>query len=147
MNKLIPNNLQQVKLKLEQFQSRLEQTKVELNRFQIPNYSTTKNEGVDNQYQYITTLGRLEKIIIEEEILYLQGWVASFESTTLEGFKLSIAGQEIPEFKLELGLPSPDIKQVYPYLNQGDRCRFSLKVALDSQFPNLPNSLVILNPL
>ena len=145
MTKSNLDNLQQVRLKLEQSKTRLEKVKAQLNNIEVPNYSTTENKGVNNQS--LTTIGRIEKIIIEEKILHLQGWVASLESTNLEGFKLSIAGREIPELKLELGLPSPDIKKAYPYLEQGDRCRFSIQIALDSEFQNLSDSLLILTPL
>ncbi len=135
------DNLQKIRFKLERSQSWLEQVKAQIDRFSIPNLPQKTNN------QELLTIGRLEQIVIEGQILRLQGWVAAFEPATLDGFKVSIAGREITQFELELSLPSPDINQVYPYIEGSDRARFCLKLTWDSELKNLEDSLVILTPL
>lgn len=96
----------------------------------------------------LPTLGRLDVAVIENQVLHLQGWVASFDSGPVDGFKVSIAGREVSDFQLTAGIPSPDVKDIYPKLESAENARFTILVPLTSQQQTLtPDSLVILTPL
>lgn len=96
----------------------------------------------------LPTLGRLDVAVIENQVLRLQGWVASFDSGPVDGFKVSIAGREVSDFQLTARIPSPDVKDIYPKLESAENARFTILVPLTSQQQKLtPDSLVILTPL
>jgi SAM-dependent methyltransferase/GT2 family glycosyltransferase len=93
----------------------------------------------------ILTLGRLDLATINNQILRLDGWVASFNSGSVSGFKVSIAGIEVGKIEQTISLPSPDIQEIYPYLDSAANARFSIQVPIIQW--HFSNSLVIVTPL
>ena len=93
----------------------------------------------------ILTLGRLDLATINNQVLRLDGWVASFNSGSVSGFKVSIAGIEVSKIEQTIGIPSPDIQEIYPYLDSAANARFSIEVPIIQW--HFSNSLVIVTPL
>ena len=93
----------------------------------------------------ILTLGRLDIATINNQVLRLDGWVASFNSGSVSGFKVSIAGIEVSKIEQTIGIPSPDIQEIYPYLDSAANARFSIQVPIIQW--HFSNSLVIVTPL
>jgi len=93
----------------------------------------------------ILTLGRLDLATINNQVLRLDGWVASFNSGSVSGFKVSIAGVEVHKIEQTMGISSPDIQEIYPYLDSAGKARFSIEVPIIQW--HFSNSLVIVTPL
>lgn len=96
----------------------------------------------------LPTLGRLEKLAIENEAVLLEGWVVSFESKRLDGIEVTIGDRQFTNFELASGLPSPDVKKNYPNIPGTDKGRYRIRIPLTPQEQQqLKNSLVVVTPL
>ncbi|WP_324238873.1 class I SAM-dependent methyltransferase [Okeania sp.] len=131
---------------------RLIQLKAELNKFKSK--SDLENqiaiEHKNNQIiqnQLLITTGSLQKVAIENQVLFIEGWVVSFEDYLLDNFKLSIAGEEIQNFELELRRDSLHLKKAFPNFKNVDKAGFLIKLPLNQKQQNWQDALVILTPL
>src|SRR4051812_37826105 len=79
------------------------------------------------------TFGRIDRAVVENDALHVNGWVVSFGPQPIDGFKLSIAGKEVTDFNLQPGVPSPDVKQAFPNLAGAEHARFLITLPLDDQ--------------
>lgn len=95
----------------------------------------------------VLTRGKLEKSIMVDGTLHLQGWVTSFEQKKLDGMLVSIAGQEFRNIELTYNLPSPGVKKKYPYIPGTEKARYQIRIPLTKQQQKqFKNSLVLLTP-
>ncbi|NEP05708.1 MAG: hypothetical protein F6K34_13275, partial [Okeania sp. SIO4D6] len=143
-----------IKLELESSKVRLTQIKTELNRFKSKSDLENSNQLVleyqNNQIiqnHLLATTGFLQKVAIENQVLFLEGWVVSFEDDLVDNFKLSIAGEEIQNFELELRRPSLHLKKAFPKLKNVDQAGFLIKLPFNQEQHNWQDVLVILTPL
>ena len=96
----------------------------------------------------IATFCYLEQAVIKNQILCLEGWVVSVNFGSADGFKVCIADRDVYDFELTLGIPSPDVKQIYQNSKGTENARFSIRIPLKSQQQEqFCDSLVILTPL
>ncbi|MGB3514156.1 MAG: hypothetical protein WBA93_34100, partial [Microcoleaceae cyanobacterium] len=96
----------------------------------------------------LPTVGNFDEAIIQNQQLRLCGWVASLNSGALDGFQISIAGQEIIEFEHSLGLPSPDVKKAFPKLDNAEVARFEVIIPISQpQVEEFDDSVIALTPL
>jgi SAM-dependent methyltransferase len=105
-------------------------------------------KGRDRKANLVQTRGHLESVIFEEGALLLAGWVAAFDATPLDGFKLTCGGEELVIDDVETCLPSPDVEAESPSLHQAGACRFRIRAQFDRE-PTLPvrTSVFTLTPL
>jgi SAM-dependent methyltransferase len=80
----------------------------------------------------IPALGYLDEVAIEDGALRLHGWTATFDSGTVDGFRISCDGEELSCEKQEIGIASPDVHAVHPHLSGSAHCRFTVWARLDS---------------
>ncbi|MCB8777749.1 methyltransferase domain-containing protein [Planktothrix agardhii 1032] len=95
----------------------------------------------------IANLGAIYFISIQDKLMIIEGWLASFKQGQVEQFRLLIGGQEITDFDLTLGLPSPDVQESYPYLDHAETARFKMQLSWQEDPEQLHNCLIILTPL
>ncbi|MCL1470957.1 class I SAM-dependent methyltransferase [Argonema antarcticum] len=96
----------------------------------------------------IQTRGNLDKVVIENDVLHLGGWVASVDAGPVEGFKIVCAGKELTDFVMALGLDSPDVEEMFPKLDCSEKARFHINVFLnEQQQEQVRDSLIVLTPL
>jgi len=90
--------------------------------------------------QHLITIGFIEKIVVENTMLCLEGWVSSFDENLVDGFKVFIEGQEIENFELELELLNPNLKNF-------NKVAFCIRLPLNQKLKNASDALIILKPL
>ncbi|MDY7002598.1 MAG: hypothetical protein SWX82_01125 [Cyanobacteriota bacterium] len=96
----------------------------------------------------LPTLGRLEKSVIINGVVHLEGWVVSFDQKPLDRIQVTIAGQEFSNLELTHSLVSPVIHKNYPNIPGTDKAKYIIKISLTpQQQQQLKNSLVVLTPL
>ncbi|MGB3468257.1 MAG: sulfotransferase family 2 domain-containing protein, partial [Cyclobacteriaceae bacterium] len=96
----------------------------------------------------LPSVGNFDEAVIQNQKLRLSGWVASLNSASVDGFQISIAGQEITEFEHSLGLPSPDVKKAFPKLDNAEVARFEVLIPVSQlQMEEFDDSVVALTPL
>ena len=117
-----------------------------LSLFPVPNIETIPSK-IFPMNQPIANLGAIYFISVQDKLMIIEGWLASFKQGQVEQFRLLIGGQEITDFDLTLGLPSPDVKEIYPYLDHAETARFRIQVSLQEDPQQLHNCLIILTPL
>lgn len=103
--------------------------------------------SVNTINQPLSTLGAIYFISSEDKLMTIEGWLASFNPAQIDQFRLVIGGQEITDFDLTLGLPSPDVQESYPYLAHAETARFRIELSLQEDPEQLQNCLIILTPL
>ncbi|WP_426548147.1 class I SAM-dependent methyltransferase [Dapis sp. BLCC M126] len=155
------DNLKKMRLELDRMQFRVAQIKTELHEFQSQSHLVqkqslqNKSKIAPNNSNYeviqnkpLATNGFLEKVVVRNQVLYLEGWVVSFDEGLADGFKVSISGQEKHNFELELELPSPHhIKQAFPQLKNIEKAGFCIKLPFSHKHQNWQDTLIILTPL
>lgn len=77
--------------------------------------------------------GSVDRIVLQNQVLGLSGWVASWKSGPVEGFKVVIGDREYTFFEQLLGIPSPDVQDIHPSLDNAQEARFRLRILLDRQ--------------
>jgi len=97
--------------------------------------------------QPIANLGAIYFISIQDKLIIIEGWLASFKQGQVDQFRLLINHQEITDFDLTLGLPSPDVQESYPYLDHAETARFRMQLSWQEDPEQLHNCLIILTPL
>ncbi|NER01850.1 MAG: glycosyltransferase family 92 protein [Okeania sp. SIO3C4] len=96
----------------------------------------------------LATLGNLNKVGIENQVLHLNGWVVSFKYGSADSFKVSIGGTEIFNFQQNFAIPSPGVKKVHPQLKGADKANFRIKIPLEQQqLEEYQDSLVVVTPI
>ncbi len=96
----------------------------------------------------VETRGHLDKVTIDDGTLTLEGWAATVGAGSVEGFRVTCAGAELTNLEVAMGLPSPDVKAIHPYLDAADGCRFRVRAGLNGVKPAQARSSVIsLTPL
>ncbi len=129
-------------------------------RIKKSNFSTTKNlrwlwkkeelKGSKQRQNVEPTLswGFIDKATVENQILSLSGWTASRDRGPLEGVKVVVGDREYSFFDQLLGIPSPDVENLHPTLDNADEARFRVRVLLDrQQIEKLGKSLIALTPI
>ncbi|NEQ74825.1 MAG: methyltransferase domain-containing protein [Okeania sp. SIO2C9] len=95
----------------------------------------------------LLTWGSIDRAVIQNQVLYLSGWVASLDAGMVEGFKVFIGNQVFSFFEQTLNIPSPDVEKNHPSLDSASHARFRLKILLNQQQINqLKHSLIALTP-
>lgn len=84
----------------------------------------------------IKSMGNLDHIRVDDETLTIQGWVASQGAGRATGLDATVSGKPCRLIEQVLHLPSPDVRAVFPALDDSDRCRFLLRVALPEGLPS-----------
>jgi SAM-dependent methyltransferase len=96
----------------------------------------------------VETRGHLDKVTIDDGTLTLEGWAATVGAGSVESFRVTCAGTELTNLEVAMGLPSPDVKAIHPYLDAADGCRFRVRAGLNGVKPAQARSSVIsLTPL
>jgi hypothetical protein len=78
----------------------------------------------------VDTRGDLGVVAVENSILIVDGWVASFDAGAMDAFKVTCGGRELTPYEAAIGLPSEDVQRVHPTLDHAERCRFRVRVRL-----------------
>jgi SAM-dependent methyltransferase len=93
------------------------------------------------------TLGRLDSVRVEAGTLRMEGWAAALSGEVVD-FAVSLGGEDCPLVEKTLAIPSDDVRQVFPHLAHGGRCRFALRAQLSAaQQGNLHDRLLAVRPL
>ncbi|QJB28015.1 class I SAM-dependent methyltransferase [Limnospira fusiformis] len=96
----------------------------------------------------LETLGCLGQVTLEGDLVRLKGWSASWGGGLVLDFRINIGGLDVPEFRVEKGLISQDVQQLFPSLDHADQARFLIYIPLSwIQQTGLFNSLVRLTPI
>jgi hypothetical protein len=96
----------------------------------------------------VETRGHLDKVTIDDGTLTLEGWAATVGAGSVESFKVTCAGTELPNLEVAKGLPSPEVKASHPDLDGAGGCRFRVRAGLNGMKPAQARSSVIsLTPL
>ncbi|NEP40312.1 MAG: methyltransferase domain-containing protein, partial [Okeania sp. SIO2H7] len=99
--------------------------------------------------EYLATLGRVDKVFIESQLLQITGWVFFLNSMPVTGFKVSVDNTQIDNINIEqiFGLPSPGVKKNHPRIQGAAKARFKLRIPLNQdQIEKSKNCLVVLTP-
>ncbi len=97
--------------------------------------------------KYLATLGKIDKVLIENQFLQITGWVFFLNSMPVTGFKVSIDNIEIDNIEQTFCLPSLGVKKHHPRIKGAAKARFKLAVPLNKdQIEQYKNCLVILTP-
>jgi SAM-dependent methyltransferase len=83
--------------------------------------------------QKISAKTCIDQIDLHDGIIRIHGWSGSIDAGAVRGFRASVSATNLPIVACELGLPSPDVKQVFPLLASGERCRFNLALELPQE--------------
>ncbi len=98
--------------------------------------------------QLAVTTGFLDQVAIENETVCLSGWVLSFESEPVTNFKVLFGSQQLTEFALTQGLPSPGVKRSHPNISAANNARFIIRQPMNKQQQQqFKDALIILIPL
>ena len=84
----------------------------------------------------VKALGMLDRVVVKEGTLTIEGWAASEGAGRVTGFHASIGGHTCPVVEALPCLPSADVKAAWPGLDDSDCCRFLLRVALPEGLPS-----------
>lgn len=84
----------------------------------------------------INCMGNLDRIRIDDQILTIEGWVGSQGAGTATGLHATVSGKSCRIIDQVLQLPSPDVRAVFPALDDSDCCRFVLRVTLPEGLPS-----------
>ncbi|NEN92823.1 MAG: glycosyltransferase family 92 protein, partial [Okeania sp. SIO3H1] len=96
----------------------------------------------------LLTIGNLGKVVLENQILQLTGWIVSLILIPVSGFKVWIGGEEYKDFKQTLGIKSPRIKKARPRLKGAEKARFCLEIPLNKiHRESYQDLLIILIPM
>jgi SAM-dependent methyltransferase len=91
----------------------------------------------------LETRGNLELVAMKGRILMIRGWAAAIDAASLDGFKVTCNGEELPIDKQRLKLSSPDVQANNPDLNEAEACRFRIRVRLESDEGSLSYPTII----
>ena len=98
--------------------------------------------------KYLATVGNLNKVVIENDLLLLNGWVVSLKYGSADSLKVSIAGTDITDFQQTLAIPSLDVKKAHPQLKGAGKARFRIEIPLEQQcLEDYQDSLVVVTPI
>ena len=78
----------------------------------------------------IKSMGNLDSIRVDDETLTIEGWAASQGGGPATGLHATVSGKTCRLIEQLLQLPSPDVRAVFPALDDSDHCRFLLRVTL-----------------
>ncbi|MEB3343449.1 glycosyltransferase family 92 protein [Okeania sp.] len=96
----------------------------------------------------LVTVGNLNTVATENDLLLLGGWVVSLKYGSADSFKVSIDGTEISNFQQNVAIPSPDVQKVRRQLQGADKARFRIKIPLEQQqLEQFQDSLVVVTPI
>lgn len=84
----------------------------------------------------ISCMGNLDRMRIDDQVLTIEGWVASRGAGTATSLEATVSGKPCLLIEQALHLPSPDVREVFPELDDSDRCRFLLRVKLPEGLPS-----------
>ena len=84
----------------------------------------------------IKCMGNLDRIRVDDETLTIEGWVASQGAGRATGIDATVSGKPCRLIEQVLNVPSPDVRAVFPALDESDRCRFLLRVTLPEGLPS-----------
>lgn len=77
------------------------------------------------------TRGYLDRAVIVNDELVLQGWVAPIQGDRpVDQFQVTFAHEQLTDLNCTLGIPSEDVKKVYPDLKGADKARFEIRATL-----------------
>jgi SAM-dependent methyltransferase len=101
------------------------------------------------QSKKIHSIGHIDSIRRINNVLEVNGWVASFDGDQVTNFFINFSEREFVEVESFEILPSPDVKEVHPKLRFADKCRFKINIVLPSfvSTEHLNNSLIELVPV
>src|SRR5262249_53353353 len=80
----------------------------------------------------VDTKGYIDTVALEDGVLRIDGWVASFDAGAVEAFKVYCTGKVVTECEAAMHLASPDVAAVYPDLVAAATCRFQVRVRLSA---------------
>lgn len=80
----------------------------------------------------VKAAGTLDRTVITGDALTIEGWAASEGAGKATGFNVMIGEQTCQVVEQILHIPSGDVKAVWPGMDDSERCRFLLRVALPS---------------
>jgi len=96
----------------------------------------------------INSTGSLDHIMVNDQTLTINGWVASKGAGPVTGFYAAVSGTMCSIIELALHLPSDDVRKIFPNLDNSDHCRFMLRVTLPVGTPcQAPDLLLTLDPI
>ncbi len=103
---------------------------------------------INQKDRRINSTGSLDHIMVNDQTLTINGWVASKGAGPVTGFYATVSGTMCSIIELALHLPSDDVRKVYPNLDNSDCCRFMLRVTLPvgTQY-QAPDLLLTLDPI
>ena len=80
----------------------------------------------------IKSKGTLDRVVLEEGRITVEGWVASEGAGPITGFQALVSGENCPIVEQFLHLPSADVREVFPALDSVDQCRFMVRLNMPS---------------
>lgn len=99
------------------------------------------------QDKRIKSKGVLDRIVISDQTLTIDGWTASQSAGPVTGFHAAVSGTTCTVIEQVLYLPSVDVQKIFPGLDNSDHCRFMLRVALPEGFLSpTQNMLLAIDP-
>ncbi|MCL1470958.1 class I SAM-dependent methyltransferase [Argonema antarcticum] len=98
--------------------------------------------------QLVQMRGNIDKAVIEDNVLLLIGWAASVNAGPVESLRVSYSGKEFTDFEMAFGIKSPDVKEIFPNLECGQKSRFRIRIPLNlEEQQQIRDSLIVVTPL
>jgi len=85
---------------------------------------------MSNRLRRVNSNGILDHIEVNDRILTISGWVASKDAGPVTGFYVTVDGTMCAITELILNLPSDDVNNLLPEMDNSGHCRFKLCVVL-----------------
>lgn len=96
----------------------------------------------------LPTKGCIGKALINDQTLLLRGWVGGINTGMVDDFKLMIGDATITDFQLTKGLPSIDVENLFPHLDNSANLRFQIILNIPAEKSlEYGDKLVSLTPL
>lgn len=98
----------------------------------------------------LPSIGCLDRVTIDDDRdeLRIQGWAISLSGRPIEGFRVSLAGKELPDIEQVYGLDAPDVSKAHPTIAGAENSRFRIRVPLTKkQQQELRDALIAVMPL
>ena len=83
---------------------------------------------MSNRLRRVNSNGILDHIEVNDRILTISGWVASKDAGPVTGFYVTVDGTMCAITELILNLPSDDVNNLLPEMDNSGHCRFKLCV-------------------
>jgi SAM-dependent methyltransferase len=84
----------------------------------------------------VKSTGHLDHVRVDNQTLTIEGWAASEGAGRAIGLEATVSGKPCRLVEQVLQLPSPDVRKVFPALDDSDHCRFVMRVTLPEGLPS-----------